>query len=297
LKILLLGRNGQVGRALSPLLPQLGELTALGRDEADFDDPGSFAHLVRSEEPDLIVNAAAYTAVDAAEDDRDAAFRINAEAVGAIGEAARSIAAFVVHYSTDFVFDGSGDGPHRETDATRPLSVYGDSKRAGEIALQQSGALHMILRTSWVYADRGKNFPLAILNLAKSRKSLDVVSDEIGAATSSLLIADATIAALRQVMSNRGLGGLYHLAAAGAASRCDLAKFIVAEARAAGAGLALHPDAIRPILARDYAARAERPLNSRLDITRFQTTFGYFFPTWQEGIRQLIKTLKDEGRL
>ena len=297
MKILLLGRNGQVGRALSPLLPQLGELVALGRNEADFDDPVALGALVRREEPDLIVNAAAYTAVDAAEDDRAAAFRVNAEAIGAIGEAARSVAAFVVHYSTDFVFDGSGEVPYRESDTTRPLSVYGESKRAGEVALQHSGAVHMILRTSWVYADRGKNFPLAILNLAKSRASLDVVSDEIGAATSSRLIADATIAALRQVMDNRGLGGLYHVAAAGAASRFDLARFIVAEARAAGAELALHPDAIRPIPARDYAAKARRPLNSRLDATRFQTTFGYFFPTWQEGIRQLIKTLKDEGRL
>ena len=181
-----------------------------------------------------------------------------------------------VHYSTDFVFDGSGEAPYAEIDATRPLSIYGESKRAGEVALQQSGALHMILRTSWVYADRGKNFPLAILNLAKSRETLDVVSDEIGAATSSRLIADATIAALRQVIVNRGLGGLYHLAAAGAASRCDLARFIVAEARTAGAELALHPDPPSDAAAITLKTKLRLTIVSTSHV---QTTFGYFFPT------------------
>jgi dTDP-4-dehydrorhamnose reductase len=197
-RLLLLGRNGQVGRALSPLLPQLGDLVSLGRDEANFEDPSALAAVIRRAEPDVVINAAAYTAVDAAEDDRDRAFKVNAEAVGAIGEAARSIAAFVVHYSTDFVFDGTSPRPYREGDTTNALSVYGQSKLAGEVALQESGAVHMLLRISWIYADRGKNFPLSILNLAKSRDTLNVVADEVGAATSALLVAEATVAALRQ---------------------------------------------------------------------------------------------------
>ena len=297
MKLLLLGRNGQVGRALSPILPQLGDLVAFGRDEADFENPAALAALVRREEPDVIVNAAAYTAVDAAEDDRERAFRVNAEAVGAIGEAARSIAAFVVHYSTDFVFDGTASRPYREDDATNALSVYGQSKLAGEIALRDSGAVYLTLRISWIYSDRGKNFPLSILNLARTRDTLNVVADEVGAATSALFVADQTVAALRQIMTNRGLGGLYHLAPSGVASRYELAKFVVAEALAAGAQLALQPDAIAPIPASAFPSKVKRPANSELDTTKFRDTFGVSLPAWQDGIRHLIKTLHDEGRL
>ena len=297
MKLLLLGRNGQVGRALSPLLPQLGNVVALGRDDVDFADPAELSARIRLEVPDMIVNAAAYTGVDAAEDDRDHAFRVNADAVAAIGEAARSIAAFVLHYSTDFVFDGTSATPYRETDVPHPLGVYGQSKLAGEIALRESGAVHMIMRISWVYASSGKNFPLSILSLAKSRDRLDVVADEVGAATSSLLVADATIAALRQVIANRGLGGLYHLAPTGAASRHELARFIVTEALAAGAELTLTPEAIHPIAASAWASKVSRPANSVLDTTRFRTTFGVHLPPWQEGIRQLIKALRAGGRL
>jgi dTDP-4-dehydrorhamnose reductase len=278
-------------------LPQLGELVALGRDEADFDNPASIDAIIRREEPDVIVNAAAYTAVDAAEDDRERAFRVNAESVAAIGTAARRIASLVVHYSTDFVFDGLGARPYTESDPVHPLSVYGESKLAGEEALRHSGAIHLILRTSWNYADRGKNFPLAILNLAKQRETLNVVSDEIGAATPALLIADATIAALRQMLDNRGLGGTYHLSASGAASRHELAQYIVAAARAAGAPLALTPEAIAPITAAAYGLKAKRPANSRLDTAAFSRTFGAQLPAWQDGIRQLIKTLHEGERL
>ena len=297
MKILLFGRDGQVGRALSAVLPQLGGLVAFGRDEANFEDPHSLGALIRREEPDVVVNAAAYTAVDAAEDDRERALRVNAEAVGAIGEAARSTGAFVVHYSTDFVFDGTGSAAYRESDATNPLSAYGQSKLAGEVALRDSGAAHLLLRISWIYADRGKNFPLAILNLAKSRDTLNVVADEVGAATSSLLVADATVAALHLALANRGLGGLYHLAPSGAASRHELARFVVAEARAAGADLLLRPEAIQPIPASAYPSKVMRPANSRLDTSRFSRTFGVNLPSWQDGIQHLIKTLKDEGRL
>ncbi len=297
MKLLLFGRNGQVGRALSPILPQLGNLVALGRDEADFERPAEIAALVREQEPDVIINAAAYTAVDAAEDDRERAFRVNAEAVGAIGEAARSIAAFVVHYSTDFVFDGRSDAPYREEDATNPLSVYGQSKLAGETALRESGAVHLLMRISWIYSDRGKNFPLSILNLARSRDTLNVVNDEIGAATSALLVAEATVAALRQAIANRGLGGLYHMAPSGVASRYELARFIVEQARAAGASLQLKPEAIMPIPASAFPGKVSRPANSALDSSRYERTFGVHLPPWQDGIRQLIKTLEQEGRL
>jgi dTDP-4-dehydrorhamnose reductase len=296
-KLLLLGRNGQLGRALSPILPQLGDLVAWGRDEADFDNPADLAERIKREEPDFIVNAAAYTAVDAAEDDRERAFRINAEAVGAIGKAARSIAAFVVHYSTDYVFDGTETAPYNEGDRPNPLSVYGQSKLAGEWALQQSAAVCMILRVSWSYSDTGKNFPLAILNLAKTRDTLDVVADEVGAATSVLTIADATVAALRQVAANRALGGLYHVAASGSASRHQLAQFIVAEALAAGADLELKPEAIRPIPASAWPSKVRRPANSVFDTTVFESIFSVHLPPWQEGIRQLIKTLRAGGRL
>lgn len=297
MKLLLLGRNGQVGRALSPLLPQLGDTVALGRDDVDFVRPADLAERIRREAPDVIVNAAAYTGVDAAEDDRDHAFRVNAEAVGAIGEAARSVAAFVLHYSTDFVFDGSRPEPYRETDEPHPLGVYGESKLAGEQALQQSGAVHAIVRISWVYSTGGKNFPLSILNLATTRDRLDVVADEVGAPTSALLVADATIAMLRQIVGNRGLGGLYHLAPSGVVSRHALAQFIVAEALAAGATLRLDPDAIAPIAASAWPSKVSRPASSVLDTTKFRSTFGMQLPPWQEGIRQLIKTLRAGGRL
>jgi dTDP-4-dehydrorhamnose reductase len=296
-KLLLLGRNGQVGRALSPLLPQLGELVAWGRDEADLDHPAELAERIKREEPDIIINAAAYTAVDAAEDDRDRAFRVNAEAVGAIGEAARSIAAFVLHYSTDFVFDGTQAAPYGESDRPNPLGVYGESKLKGEWALGQSGAVCMILRVSWIYADQGKNFPLAILNAARTRDTLNVVMDEIGAATSVLTIADATIAALRQVAENRALGGLYHLAASGSASRHELARFVVAEALAAGAELKLRPEDISPIPASAWPSKVRRPANSVFVTTVFESIFNVHLPPWQEGIRQLIKTLRAGGRL
>ncbi|HZY69105.1 MAG TPA: dTDP-4-dehydrorhamnose reductase, partial [Devosia sp.] len=282
MKLLLLGRNGQVGRALLPLLPQLGEVVSTGREEADFENPAGLAALVEHEKPDVVVNAVAYTAVDAAEDDRERAFRVNAETVGALGRAAREVGALVVHYSTDFVFDGTGSAPHREEDATNPLSVYGESKLAGEVALRESGADHLILRISWIYSEHGKNFPLSILNLAKSRDTLNVVADETGAATSATLVAEATVAALRQATANRDLCGLYHLAPAGVASRHELAKFLVAEARAAGMALKLTSDAIKPIPAAAFPSKVRRPANSALDTSRFRRSFGVTLPPWQD---------------
>jgi dTDP-4-dehydrorhamnose reductase len=297
LKLVLLGAHGQVGRAVAPLLGAMGPLAAFGHTEADLDQPESVAALLRHEAPDVIVNAAAYTAVDAAEDDAARAHRINGEAVAAIGEVACGLGALVVHYSTDFVFDGRADRPYVETDAADPLSVYGRSKLAGDLALAASGADHLILRVSWTFSPSGKNFPLAILNLARTRSSLDVVADETGAATSAGLIAAATIEALRQTLPDRGKAGLYHVAASGSASRHELAQFIVAEARAAGANLALGADGVRPTTAAAFGAKAPRPANSRLDTTKFRTAFGMMLPTWQDEVRSLVATLKEEERL
>ena len=298
MKLVLFGSGGHVGRALKPRLEQLGAVAAIDRTTADFERPQSLVEIIDRERPDVIVNAAAYTAVDAAEDDRVRADLVNAEAVRQIAEAARRHNALVVHYSTDFVFDGRADHPYRETDATNPLSAYGASKLGGDEALMRSGADHLIFRVTWNYSPEGKNFPLAILRLAKAREAIDVVSDEIGAATSADLIADATVNALRQTLADRSKAGLYHLTASGSASRDELARFVVTEARAAGAELVLKPENIKPILARDYAAaKAARPSNSRLDTSKFQAAFGMALPSWQDGIRNLITTLRQGGSL
>ena len=297
MRVLVFGRDGQVGRALQPALAPLGEVIALGRAEADFSQPESLGPLIDRHRPDVIVNAAAYTAVDAAEDDRDRAWAVNAGAVGVIGQAARTIGALVVHYSTDYVFDGSALDPQSEEQPTSPLGVYGASKLAGEVLLRESGADHLIFRTSWVYAPQGKNFPLTILRLAHERETLTVVTDQVGAPTPAGLIARVTVEAIAAAKADRHKLGLYHLAPIGETSWHHLAQYLVADAIAEGARLKLTPENIIPILARDYPTKAARPANSRLDTMKLRTAFGITLPPWQEGIRQLIRTLRDEGRL
>ncbi len=289
MKVLVFGKDGQVGRELLARLP---EAIAFGRAEANFEEPDMIADIVRQERPDVIVNAAAYTAVDAAEDDRERAWTVNAAAVGAIGEAAKQNDALVIHYSTDYVYPGTAPGAVTEAEATSPMSVYGASKLAGEVLLRDSGARHVTLRTSWVYAPQGKNFPLTILRLAKERETLNVVADQIGAPTPADLIADVTT-----LFMVRPVTGLYHLAPRGETSWHGLATFLVAEALAAGAELKLRPEAIKPIAAKDYPAKAPRPANSRLDSTKLGKTLGIALPPWQEGVSRLIKTLIAEGRL
>jgi dTDP-4-dehydrorhamnose reductase len=293
-KLLVLGRDGQVGRALQPALAPLGDVTALGHGEVDLSVPKTLEATIDGLRPDVIVNAAGYTAVDAAEDDRERAWRVNAEAVGAIGAAARNIGALVVHYSTDYVYAGVGTDPQSESDPTSPTSVYASSKLAGEMLLVESGADAIILRTSWVYAPQGKNFPLTILKLAHERDRLNVVDDQIGAPTPADLIADISA---RIIPYARGPLGTYNLATEGETSWHGLAQFVVAEAIAAGAKLKLTPDAIAPIPTGQYPAKASRPANSRLDTGKLRSSFGVHLPPWQDGIRQLIKTLATEGRL
>jgi dTDP-4-dehydrorhamnose reductase len=296
-KLLVFGRDGQVGRALQPALAPLGEIVALGRAEADFGQPETLGPLIDQHWPDVVVNAAAYAAVDAAEDDRDRAWAVNAAAVGVIGQAARKVGALVVHYSTDYVFDGAALDPQPEEQSTSPLSVYGASKLAGEVLLRESGADHLIFRTSWVYAPVGKNFPLTILRLAHERDTLTVVSDQVGAPSPASLIAEVTAQAIGAAKADPRKLGLYHLAPAGATSWHHLAQYLVADAIAEGAQLRLTPEGIVPILAKDYPTKAVRPANSRLDTSKLQRAFGLTLPPWQEGIRQLIRTLRHEGRL
>jgi dTDP-4-dehydrorhamnose reductase len=289
MKLLLLGGNGQVGRELRRSLPQLGELVVATRDggdadaAADFDAPESLAALIARIAPDVVVNAAAYTAVDKAETDADAAFRINADAVAAIARACAACGALLVHYSTDYVFDGSANQPYREDQATAPLGVYGESKLAGEQAIRASGARHAILRTAWVYASHGKNFLLTMLRLAGERDELRVVADQVGAPTPAAWIADATTAILR-----RGIDapGTLHLTAGGDTSWHGFAEAIMDEAHRRG--LVARKPRIVAIPTSDYPTPARRPAYSVLDTSRLQRDFGIVPPDWREGLQRTL---------
>ena len=299
MKFLLFGRDGQVGRALQPALAPLGEVVALGHAEADLSQPESLGPLIAQHRPDVIVNAAAYTAVDAAEDDRDRAWAINAGAVGVIGQAARTIGALVVHYSTVYVFDGTALDPQTEEQPTSPLGVYGASKLAGEVLLRDSGAGHLIFRTSWVYAARRANFAKTMLRLAKERDELRVIADQVGAPTSAELIADVTALALLRLAHDAGLrervSGTYHLVASGETSWHRYAQFVIGEAIRLGAGLRATPERIAPIATSEYPLPAKRPANSRLANDKLQRTFGLVLPTWEYHVQRMIRELVDQG--
>jgi dTDP-4-dehydrorhamnose reductase len=292
MKLLLLGGNGQVGRELRRSLPALGEVIVATRDGADadavadFDRPESLGALVQRIAPDVVVNAAAYTAVDRAETDVDAAFRVNADAPAAIAEACKAIDALLVHYSTDYVFDGQATRPYREDDATGPLGVYGASKLAGEQAIGDSGARHAILRTAWVYAAQGKNFLLTMMRLADEREELRVVNDQFGAPTPSAWIADATTALLRHGVAQ---SGTWHLTAQGHSSWHEFASTIMDEAQALG--LLRRKPRVLPIATADYPTPARRPRYSLLDTARLQRDFGIVPPDWRDGLRRTLREL------
>ena len=289
MKLLLLGGNGQVGRELRRSLPTLGDVVVATRDGdaadvvADFDAPESLAALIARIAPDVVVNAAAYTAVDKAETDAEAAFRINAEAPAAIAQACVDSGALLVHYSTDYVFDGSATRPYREDDVTAPLGVYGASKLAGEQAIRVSGVRHAILRTAWVYAAHGKNFLLTMLRLANERDELRVVADQIGAPTPAAWIADATAEIMR-----RGVvaSGTWHLVADGETSWHGFAEAIVDDAHALG--LIARKPRVVAIPTADYPTPAKRPAYSVLDTTRLQHDFGIAPPNWRDGLRRTL---------
>lgn len=288
LKILLLGKNGQVGWELQRALAALGEVSAIGSLEADFLKPRAVRELVLRRRPDVIVNAAAYTAVDKAESQPKEAQLVNAATPGLLAEAAASLRALLVHYSTDYVFDGSGDQPRDETAATGPLSVYGRTKLEGEQAIAASGAQHLILRTSWVYAARGGNFAKTMLRLAAERERLTVIDDQFGAPTGAELIADVTAHAMVQTLADPAKGGLYHLAAAGQTTWNGYARYVLEQAREAGVALKAGPEAVEPVPTTAFPTPATRPLNSRLDTRRLQAAFGLHLPPWQQGVARLL---------
>lgn len=296
MKLLLLGPQGQVGWELQRSLAPLGQVVAADRQRpsastGDLTQLDALRATVRALRPDVIVNAAAHTAVDAAEKEPDLARLINALAPGALAEEAANLGALLVHYSTDYVFDGSGSQPWSETDATGPLSVYGRTKLEGEEAIRQSGCPHLIFRTCWVYAARGKNFLRTMLRLAAERDSLSVVSDQIGAPTGAELIADVTAHAIRVARRDPQVSGTWHLAAAGETSWHGYARHAIEAARALGAPVRVAPDAIRPCTTSDYPTPARRPANSRLATAKLTHTFGLHLPDWRQGVDRAIREL------
>ncbi|WP_427913617.1 dTDP-4-dehydrorhamnose reductase [Ramlibacter sp. MMS24-I3-19] len=300
MKILLFGMGGQVGWELQRSLVLLGDVVALGSSGAeglagDFRQPEAVAATVRTVRPDVIVNAAAYTAVDKAEGDRDTALLVNAASPGAIAREAAACGALLVHYSTDYVFDGSGSKAWTETDPTGPLSVYGATKLEGEQQIQRNTGRHIILRTSWVYGARGGNFAKTMMRLAKQRERLTVVADQIGAPTGADLLADLTAHLVRAESGNAALRGTYHAAASGQVSWQDYAKFVLQRAQAAGVALKAGPDAVDPVSTSNYPTPARRPLNSRLDTTKLRQATGLVLPTWQSGVaRMLAEVITEE---
>jgi dTDP-4-dehydrorhamnose reductase len=305
MKLLLAGANGQVGHELRRALAPLGEVVAATRDgtldddgvceRADLAQPETLVALLDRVRPDVIVNAAAYTAVDRAEDEAALAMRVNGEAVGVFGQWAAAHGARVVHYSTDYVFDGNATRPWREDDAVAPLGVYGRSKLAGERALRDSGADHLLFRTAWVYAARGHNFLRTMLRLGAERERLSVVDDQRGTPTPAALIADVTAAALKHWLdgndaTQRALKGTYNLVATGETTWCGFARAIMQ--RAATAGLLARAPEVAAISSAEFPTPAQRPAYSVLDTTRLRETFGIALPTWQHGLDAVIAELQ-----
>ena len=293
MKILLLGKNGQVGWELQRSLAPLGELIALDHDGApglsgDFADPESLAATVRAVAPGLIVNAAAHTAVDKAESEPDFARALNALAPGVLAREAAALGALLVHYSTDYVFDGSGDAPRTEDAPTGPLSVYGATKLEGEQLIRDSGCRHLIFRTSWVYAARGGNFAKTMLKLAADRDALTIIDDQHGAPTGAELLADVTAHAARMTLANPDLAGTYHLAAGGETTWHGYARHVIEFARAKGQPIKVGPDAIRPVPTSAFPTPAKRPANSRLDTQKLQQAVGLTLPAWQLGVDRML---------
>lgn len=296
MKILLLGKNGQLGWELQRSLAPLGELIALDRHRTelcgDLANLAGLAATVQRLRPDLIVNAAAYTAVDQAEREPELAHTVNALAPGVLAQEAASIGACLVHYSTDYVFDGSGSRPWREIDVPAPLNGYGQSKLEGEQRIQAAGAQYLIFRTSWVFAARGGNFAKTMLRLAQERERLTVIDDQFGAPTGAELLADVTAHAIRQVLRRPTDAGLYHLAASGETSWHGYASYVLAQAQLIQPALKIKATEVAPVPTSAYPTPAQRPHNSRLDSQKLQTTFGLTLPPWQQGVdRMLAETL------
>jgi dTDP-4-dehydrorhamnose reductase len=303
-RILLTGRNGQVGSELAQLLPRLGEVTALGRQELDLLNIHDIRRAVQHARPSLIVNAAAYTTVDRAEKEEALAHAINADAPAVIAEEAKKIGAVVVHYSTDYVFDGTKHTPYTEDDPTNPMSAYGRTKLAGEEAIRATGIPHLIFRTAWVYATSGKNFLLTILRLATEREELRIVSDQFGAPTSSREIAQATTRVLVDLPRKNGsslpeITGTYNLTASGETTWHEFATTIIEDCSqlprdtpwfaAATSNRPLIAKRIIPITTADYPTPARRPAYSVLSNVRFAATFGFTLPAWRTQLTSAVQ--------
>ena len=295
MKVLLLGKNGQVGWELQRSLAPLGELVALDRHSTlqdrgcgDLNDLNGLRETVLRLQPDVIVNAAAHTAVDRAEGEPELARTLNALSPGVLAEAAKATGALLVHYSTDYVFDGSGTAPWAEDAATGPLSVYGQTKLEGEQLIAVAGTRHLIFRTSWVYAARGGNFAKTMLRLAQERDLLTVIDDQFGAPTGAELIADVTAHAIRQTLHDEACYGTYHLAAAGETTWNGYARFVLETARALKPDLAITAQEVAPVPTSAFPTPARRPQNSRLDTSNLRNTFELNLPHWQDGVRRML---------
>lgn len=295
MKILLLGKNGQVGWELQRALSVLSEVVALDRHPAqtaygelsgDLSNLAGLRQAITKVAPQVIVNAAAYTAVDKAETERELAHTVNALASQVMAEEAKRLDAWLVHYSTDYVFDGSGTAPWQETDPVAPVNYYGATKLEGEQLIAASGCKHLIFRTSWVYAARGNNFAKTMLRLAKDRPTLSVIADQVGVPTGADLLADVAVAALQQAMRKPELGGIYHLAPAGETTWHAYASYVIEFARQHGETLAV--EAVNPITTAQYPTPASRPLNSRLATVKLRDAFSLHLPDWQLGVTRML---------
>ncbi len=299
MKILLIGKNGQVGQALQRTLAPLGELVALGRTQGsdglcgDLGQPECLAATIRQLRPDVIVNAAAYTAVDKAESEPEPARLINAHAPEVLAREAEALGAWLIHYSTDYVFNGSGTEPWQETDPTAPLNVYGQTKLEGELRVQAACSRHLIFRTSWVYAAHGSNFAKTMLKLAQERERLTVINDQWGAPTGAELIANVTAAAIQKVMAKAdanqdGLVGIYHLVAAGETNWHAYASHVISQAKALRPDMPWAVQEIAPVPSSAFVTAAQRPHNSRLNTHKLQAAFGISLPDWQQGVDSML---------
>ena len=292
MKLLLLGKNGQVGWELQRSLAPLGEVIVLDRQTGgDISDLSALAQTIRSVRPDVIVNAAAHTAVDKAESEPDLALRLNAEAPEVMALEAKSLGALLVHYSTDYVFDGSGSAPRKEGDATGPLAVYGRTKLEGEQRIAATHCRHLIFRTSWVYAARGGNFAKTMLRLAQEREVLSVINDQWGAPTGADLIADVTAHAVRHMSAHDGDGGLYHLVAAGETNWHAYASHVIERAQSLRPDLDWKVQSIAAVPTTAFPTPAARPLNSRLDTQKLQATMQLHLPAWQQGVERMLREI------
>jgi len=297
MKILLLGKNGQVGWELQRSLASLGEVLALDRHSTqacgDLSRPEDLVQTVRNYKPDVIVNAAAHTAVDKAEGEPEVARLLNATAPAALADAAQLLGALLVHYSTDYVFNGEGQVPWQESDTTAPLNVYGQTKREGELAILKSGCQHLIFRTSWVYASRGANFAKTMLRLAGERERLTVIDDQFGAPTGADLIADVTAQTLRQVhalpVTERAQhAGIFHLVAAGQTNWHGYASHVIEIAKRLRPESEWRVQDIAPVPSSAFVTAAQRPHNSRLSTARLEASFGLRLPPWQDGVERML---------